>query len=111
MNGSLVLTICVDVTWTTPGASCRKMSLIVSALPGRVSNEVGELPPSAGWICRTVVVLLPTPNAEAPASEIAPPTRPAANSATTGSTCVRAGKDPVITTPRCSTVKPVLRLC
>jgi hypothetical protein len=29
---------------------------------------VGELPPRAGWICRTVVVVRPTPSAVAPTS-------------------------------------------
>src|SRR2546430_12524814 len=55
-NGSeLVLITCVEVTCTTPGASSWKILLIDSPLPGfAVSNEVGELPPSAGWICRTV---------------------------------------------------------
>src|SRR5947208_3639214 len=87
-NGSeFVLITCVEVTCTTPGASWRKISLIVSARPRlAVSKEVGELPPRAGWIWRTVVVLLPTPSAVAPTSETTPPTTPAAPSAATGST-------------------------
>jgi len=51
LNGSLVLITCVEVTCTTPGASRRKIWLIVSALPGlALSKEVGELPPRAGSI-------------------------------------------------------------
>jgi hypothetical protein len=60
--------------------------LIVSALPCLAgSNEVGELPAKAGWIWRTVVVVLPTPKAEAPARAIPPPSTLAAASAATGS--------------------------
>ena len=89
-KGSFVRTTCVEVTWTTAGASRRKISLIVIALPGLTGlNDVGELPAKAGSIWRTVVVLPPTPSAEAPASEIAPPNRPAARSAAMGSNCLR----------------------
>src|SRR5258705_10287039 len=90
-NGSeLVLISCVEVTCTTPGASSWKILLIDSPLPGfAVSNEVGELPPSAGWICRTVVVVRPTPSAAAPTSETTPPSTLAAASAAAGNTCPR----------------------
>src|SRR6266516_7204313 len=91
LNGSeLVLITCVEVTCTTPGASWRQILLIDSPLPGfAVWNEVGELPPRAGWICRTVVVVRPTPSAVAPTSETTPPSTLAAPSAAAGNTCPR----------------------
>jgi hypothetical protein len=85
-NGSVVVvTTFVEVTCTTPGASRRKIPLIVSALPGvAVSKEVGEMPPSTGSIWRTVVVLPPIPNASTPSSETAPPRTLAPTSAAAG---------------------------
>ena len=81
-----VLTTWVEVTWTTPGASRRKMSFTERAplLDPLRSNAAGE-PVAAPPICSTVVVVAPKPNAAAPARASAPPARPAPSNAPTES--------------------------
>ena len=68
-----------------------RLGTALDAVMRQVRTELGlgELPPRAGWICRTVVVVRPTPSAVAPMSETTPPSTLAAPSAAAGNTCPR----------------------
>src|ERR1700747_1857511 len=98
-NGSIagVLTTCVAVTWTTPGAARRLISLTDSALP--LWNAVGLAVAGSGCSSRTVVVVDLKGPSPGPAPE---PTAPPITADTTSAASARgerAATRPVITRP------------